>query len=185
MSRARLPCAACGFAAKNSTGLAIHRARQHGAANRRHLRPRPRPGRKPAAPKNGQAARSTKRRADLVRSLAAALVELVLRQLAAELQTATWEVGATPLFPSHTRTGTATAKPGAGRVTPAPGGGPRPATLHPSPSTFHDLTDDQLRDRLGVAKAAKNLGLAAKITNVLKMRDRSATVIANTHQEET
>ena len=51
-------------------------------------------------------------------------------------------------------------------------------------SSLHSLTDQQLRDRLGVAKAANNLGLCAKITNVLRMRDRSATVIANTHQEE-
>lgn len=57
----------------------------------------------------------------------------------------------------------------------------RPLTAE---SSLHSLSDQQLRDRLGVAKAANNLGLCAKITNVLRMRDRSATVIANTHQEE-
>ena len=60
----------------------------------------------------------------------------------------------------------------------------RPLTAESSSSSLHSLSDQQLRDRLGVAKAANNLGLCAKITNVLRMRDRSATVIANTHQEE-
>ena len=65
-------------------------------------------------------------------------------------------------------------------LTPAPRATPQPS----EGGSLHSLSDQQLRDRLGVAKAANNLGLCAKITNVLRMRDRSATVIANTHQEE-
>jgi len=74
-------------------------------------------------------------------------------------------------------------------LTPAPRAtpksSPREAGTQPSEGgSLHNLSDQQLKDRLGVAKAANNLGLCAKITNVLRMRDRSATVIANTHQEE-
>jgi hypothetical protein len=106
-----------------------------------------------------------------VRSLADALVKFVLAEVTASLQQS-----ALSLQPSV--------------VAPTAGPAPKPISravdsgLRTQDSGLHALTDQQLKDRLGVAKASNNIGLCAKITNVLRMRDRSATVIANTHQEE-
>jgi hypothetical protein len=101
-----------------------------------------------------------------VQSVASALVEFVLAEVTESLQQT-----AISLKPAKL----------AAAAVPAER---RPLTAESSSSSLHSLSDQQLKDRLGVAKAANNIGLCAKITNVLRMRDRSATVIANTHQEE-
>lgn len=98
-----------------------------------------------------------------VRSLGRALVDFVLAEVTASLQQS-----ALSLQPAKIAAAAAPADR-------------RPLTAE---SSLHSLSDQQLRDRLGVAKAAKNLSLAAKITNVLRMRDRSATVIANSAEVE-
>jgi hypothetical protein len=108
-----------------------------------------------------------------VRSLADALVKFVLAEVTESLQQS-----ALSLQPS-----VASLQPATAPAAAAPAER-RPLTAESSSSSLHSLSDQQLKDRLGVAKASNNIGLCAKITNVLRMRDRSATVIANTHQEE-
>jgi hypothetical protein len=105
-----------------------------------------------------------------VRALADSLVEFVLAEVTQSLQSSVVSL-AVP--------GVAAPLRGVGRVPEQKQ--PAAGTAAATPDSLHTLTDQQLRDRLGVAKAANNLGLCAKITNVLRMRDRSATVIANTH----
>jgi len=101
-----------------------------------------------------------------VRSLADALVKFVLDEVTFSLQSSVVGLAQT------------TAPSRSARLQSEVSG------LKSEVSSLHSLSDQQLRDRLGVAKAATNIGLCSKITNVLRMRDRSATVIANTHQEE-
>ena len=108
-----------------------------------------------------------------VRALADSLVQFVLAEVTFSLQSSVVSL-AVP--------GVAAPLRGVGRVPEQKQ--PAADTAAATPNGLHTLSDQQLRDRLGVAKAANNLGLCAKITNVLRMRDRSATVIANTHQEE-
>ena len=108
-----------------------------------------------------------------VRALADSLVQFVLAEVTQSLQSSVVSL-AVP--------GVAAPLRGVGRVPEQKQ--PAADTAAATPNGLHTLSDQQLKDRLGVAKAANNLGLCAKITNVLRMRDRSATVIANTHQEE-
>lgn len=108
-----------------------------------------------------------------VRSLGRALVDFVLAEIEQSLQSS---------VTSLSLSGVAAPLRGDGRVPEKKQ--PAAGTAAATPDSLHSLSDQQLKDRLGVAKAANNIGLASKILNVLKMRDRSATVIANSAEVE-
>jgi hypothetical protein len=122
-----------------------------------------------------------------VRSLAGALVNFVLAEIEVSLQSSVTGLLSSNATPAPR--GTANASPlkpkgslgsAAKPISPAA----PVASLKEEITGLHSLTDQQLKDRLGLAKASGNLSLVQKITNVLRMRDRSATVIANTHETE-